>query len=83
MSIKPITKKDGLIISLGRGKDSDSETNENIIITEDFLMISYAISFHEERTLIYNKNTKSHSIIDDFVADLIDKNLIKVYRDYT
>jgi hypothetical protein len=83
LSINKITqKKDGLIISLGRGKDTDSETNKKIIITEDYLIISYAIGFHEERTLIYNKNTKSHSIIDDFAADLIGKNSIKVYRDY-
>jgi hypothetical protein len=79
---KIIQKKDGLIISFGRGKEADSEINKNIIITEDYLIVSYAIGFHEERTLIYNKNTKSHSIIDDFAADLIGKNSIKVFRDY-
>ena len=83
LSIDKITqKKDGLIISMGRGKNADSEIIKNIIVTEDYLIVGYAIGISEERTLIYNKKTKSHSILNDFALDLMGKNSIKVSRDY-
>lgn len=79
-SIKKITqKKDGIIIS---EYEKGGDLGKKIIITNNYLILSYAIGVGEEKTLIYNKKTKKHSIIDDFAEDLLGNNSIKVTRDY-
>jgi hypothetical protein len=76
---KIIQKNDGIIIS---EYENGGDISKNIIVTSNYLILSYSVGVGEEKTLIYNKKTKKHSIIDDFAEDLIGNNSIKVTRDY-
>jgi hypothetical protein len=72
-----IEKKDGLILEL-----HNEFYAKLLMITDKFLIVSYAVDASEERTLIYNKASKKHYIINDFATDLINSFTIKVERDY-
>ena len=72
-----IQKKDGIVIS-----GYTEEITKNMILTNNYIIFSYAVGGSEERTLIYNKNSKSYSINDYYAFDLKDDTTIIVQRDY-
>lgn len=74
--------KFGVILTMSKGKESDNETIKKILVTDNYLIISYAIGFHEERSFIYSKITKEHFITEDFTDNIINETTIKVFRDY-
>ena len=74
--------KFGVILTMSKGKESDNETIKKILVTDNYLIVSYAIGFHEERSFIYSKITKEHFITEDFTDNIINETTIKVFRDY-
>jgi hypothetical protein len=78
ISIQKIVEKNGgLILDLW-----NDDYAKKLIVTDKYFIVSYAVDASEENTLVYNKSTKEHFIINDFTKDLINSSTILVERDY-